>query len=213
MIAVVDNDIIFKGSCYSFLTALCQAVGGQTTDLGTLSAAPFVVERRIRRAGIAGDVNAAVQSLRSFMDEATALDPTIDEQNLAAELEYAAQLLALPLDVGESLLCSITAIRGIPWMLTGDKRAIEALEGMLGTQPDVAGISGKVRCLEQLVLALVEQLGIPAIREKVCAERVDMALTLSFSCFQPDAQPQSVLDGLNSYIGDLRKKAPHILAP
>jgi len=213
MIAVVDNDIIFKGACYSLLTALCQAAGGQVMDLGTLSAARFVVERRIRRAGIKGDVSAAVEALRTFIDGATALDPTADEQNLAAELEYAAQLLALPLDAGESLLCSIVAIRGIPWMLTGDKRAIEALESMLGAKPQLAAISAKVKCLEQLVLALVEKAGVPAIREKVCAERVDMALTYSFSCFQPEAQPQSVLDGLNSYIGDLRGKAPHVLAP
>lgn len=213
MIAAVDNDIIFKGACYSILHAVTQILGGQPNELGVLSEARFVVEKAIRSADFSGDINSALDAARQFIDAAVVLDPTDDEQNTAAELEYRAQEAGLPLDVGESLLCAIVMNRTIPLLLTGDKRAIESLQHLLGAHPPLAAIVGRVKCLEQLVLALVGVEGVEAIRKKICAQAVDRSLIYCFSCFQQDIEAQSVVDGLNSYIGDLRGRAPDVLAP
>lgn len=212
MRAVIDNDVIYKGACYFLLAPICQAAGGQPNEMGTLSAARFVVESRIRRAPLAGDVNAVLAAFRNFVDQAVALDPTHDEVGLAADLESLAQRLGLPLDAGESQLCSILAIRAIPLMLTGDKRAITALEPMLDHEPRLAPVAGRMKCLEQVVLQIILQAGLEPTRTQICAEAIDQALTYCFSCFQSAAPLQSVLDGLNSYIGDLRNQAPRVLA-
>jgi hypothetical protein len=213
MIGVIDNDIIKKAACYSFLTSLCQTAGGQPVEFGVLSSARFVVADAIRKAGLSGDVNAALAALNQFLDSAEAVDPTRDEERLASELEYLAQTLALPLQGGESLLCAIVVSRDLSVLLTGDKRAIEALQTALGALPQFNGISGRVKCLEQLVIGLIEVHGLDAVRQKICSELIDKALMYSFSCLQSTAQLESVLEGLNSYINDLRSKAPQILGP
>src|ERR1700737_1225411 len=194
MMAVIDNDIIFKGACYSLLSAFCKVPGAAPGDIGALSAARFVVEKKIKRAQLAGDVGVALGALGAFLDAAATLDPTADEEHLAAELEFAAQQLGVPLDTGESQLCAIVTTRAIPLLLTGDKRAIQAIEQLLASQAWLAALSGAVKCLEQLVLAAVRLAGAAAIAEKVCAERtIDKALTFCFSCHSKNVDAPSPL--------------------
>jgi hypothetical protein len=213
MIAVVDNDILIKTACYSLLAALGNAAGGAVSDLGILGAARFVVEKRIGAVGLSGNVDMALAAFREFSKAAVILEPSDGEQSLAAELEYSAQQRGLALDVGESLLSAIVVTRAIPLMLTGDKRAIEAIEYLRGTHLQLEPIAGKVKCLEQLVRVMVQQVGVEQVRKKICAEHLDKALAYSFSCLQPSVEAQSVLEGLDSYIGDIRGQAPNVLAP
>jgi hypothetical protein len=96
----------------------------------------------------------ALAHLDRVLARAERLEPSEQELELAVELavelERAGQLAGLALDGGESTLCAIALLRGVPWLHTGDKRAIKSIEALADSL--AAGMAGRVRCLEQLAL-------------------------------------------------------------
>jgi hypothetical protein len=211
MNAVADNDILYKGSCFRVLDAL---VGEARAQVGVLGAAQYVLPAKIGRASLAGSPAAAIALLQDFIRDAEVIEPDDDEQALAAALELLAQREGLPFDEGESQLCAVLISREVPHFLTGDKRAIAALERLLDLELRLGPVRGRVRCLEQLVRVLIDRVGLAEVRGAVCAEPgVDRALTNCFSCRSETVPDNSVLEGLASYIADVRRTAIRILAP
>ena len=142
------------------------------------------------------------------------LEPSDEESAIAAELEYAAQQRGLPLDAGESLLAAIVVHRDLSCLATGDKRAIAALGGLRESTAVVQCLDGRLLCLEQLVLRMVETLGPTTVKAAVCSEaQADTALSICFSCGNPAVDPSNFTLGLQSYIGTLRQGAPELLGP
>jgi hypothetical protein len=213
MNAVVDNDIVHKGACYGILADILQPHNGAGGAIGALGTARFVVSKRIKKMRLQRNGSLAQEELRKFLSRCVELSPTEDEQHLAAEFEFAAQQLAVNLDTGESQLCAIVIVRVIPRLLTGDKRAITALERLHDGHPALQAIRGKVGCLEQAILDLVARGQLPLLRTAICSEpTVDKTLTICFGCSSAEAQPETVLEGLNSYINALRACASRVLA-
>jgi hypothetical protein len=101
------------------------------------------------------------------------------------------------------------------WRLaTGDKRAIRALEILLDQEPVLNYLVGKVICLEQLIERLVTKFGAAEIRKKICGEAaIDRSLGICFECMNASAAENTGLEGLQSYIADLRKTANRVLCP
>lgn len=212
MKALVDNDIVFKGACYELLPDVLATVCPQEDQVGILGAARFVVSKRIQKTPINKGINAALANLEEFLHRALAIEPTVAEQTIAAELELAALNSSVSLDAGESQLCAVLIQRAVPWLLTGDKRAIRAIEQLLNSDAQLAAIAGKVKCLEQLVLAAItgDDERANSFREKVCAEaHIDKTLSICFSCSSAEANDYG--EGLRSYICDLRKQAERVL--
>ena len=210
MKALVDNDVLLKAVCYGLLHELISSNG---TSCGVLGAAQFVLAKRIRRLALRGDVVAAQSRLDGFISQALVVEPTDEEQDLAADLEGAAQRAGVSLDSGESQLCAILVSRMVPWLLTGDKRAICAIEVLLELEPRISSASGKVRCLEQLVLAAISRGDINMLRSAICSEpAIDKTLTICFSCRSSSVARESILEGLESYISSLRCDGPRVLA-
>ncbi len=142
----------------------------------------------------------------------TLLEPSPEEAALAAELEYEAQRANLSLDSGESQLCAIVLKRNVSWLLTGDKRAIAALESLSAQMSFGAALAKRIVCLEQLFLRLLV-LNAKALAMAVCNEpNLDKALTMCFACSSGTATADSIKEGLISYVGDLRKSAATLLA-
>jgi len=209
--AVVDNDVLIKGACYSLLAELMAAYGG-AGSLGVLGTARYVVPRRLLRDPRLVNRDQAVARWGTFFVDAEEVEPTPKAIDLATALEEAAAAAGVPLDVGESLLCAVAIDRPVPGVVTGDKRAIEALELLLAGVNELRSLTGRVLCLEQLIEALIPRLGAGVTRAAVCAEPcADRALSL---CFQCGRRSDGRIDpeGLRSYIGDLRRRAPTILA-
>jgi hypothetical protein len=155
-----------------------------------------------------------MRDLDAFLGTVAELEPTDSEQELAAELELAAQQRGFALDSGESLLSAITIERPLDALLTGDKRAIVAIEELLNDVLRLPEIRGKLKCLEQAVLELSGQIGLYPIRAAVCGQpEVDKALTMCFSCLNAIYEEDSVREGLQSYVKNLRAAAPLALAP
>lgn len=212
MEACFDNDVLLKGACYGLIDRLVRAAPAITNQVGVLGAARFVVCGAIRKANLCTDRGTVEGRFLRFVDQAIELEPSSEELDMAAELEFQAQKLNLAMDVGESQLCAITITRNVPLLVTGDKRAIRSMEHLLRQEPRLQALGGRVKCLEQLMLSLLEE--DPAdVRGAVCAEpAVDKALTLSFSCSSSTASVESWAEGLRSYVGATRRDAPKTLA-
>jgi hypothetical protein len=211
MRALVDNDILLKGACYRLLATLVAMKCG-TERVGYLAAARFVLSKKIGRATLRGNAVEAQAELLNFLSEHEAIETTAEEQALAAILETAAQSLPVNLDTGESQLLAVLVLRTLPSLLTGDKRAIIAIERLLDATTGLSEAAGKITCLEQLVKLAILGSDPMATRTAICKEpEVDLALSVCFSCFSPDVTATSILEGIDSYISDLRQKAPRAL--
>jgi hypothetical protein len=211
MRAVADNDILLKGACYGLLPTLTATVPGDG-PVGILGTSKFVVPKQIIRARLHGDPAVASAHFAVFLAANEVIEPSAAEQQLAALLEAAAQEIALNLDTGESQLVAVLVSRCLPWLLTGDKRAIVSIEALLGRETRLIAVAGKIRCLEQLVLDALKTMG-SAMRDAICAEPfVDKTLSICFGCSSPDPDPAEALEGLTSYIADLRRNALRALA-
>jgi hypothetical protein len=213
MEALVDNDILLKGVCYGLLDDLFSLNVTSIGMLGILGAARFVVTKKIRRRALTHDEESAIKSLEDFIQRVTVVEPTSDEQCLAAEFELAAQRAGVALDIGESQLCAVLIVRAVRQLYTGDKRAIHAMQELLEVDTRLRPLCGKVNCLEQLVLQSITEGNVARFRASVCAEpKIDLALTICFSCSSRDVPLEDICYALNSYINDLRKDARQILA-
>jgi hypothetical protein len=213
MKAVVDNDILLKGACYGllsqFLSPICL-----DSEIGVLGAARFVLSKRIERICLKKDSAAVLITLTAFFKQAKILEPTRDELRIASDLEFMAQHLGISLDSGESQLCSILTVRGLPLMLTGDKRAIKSIEKLLRANSELTPICGRIKCLEQVVIAALARWHQESIRSAICAEpEVDKTLTICFGCSSEPVLASNITDGLHSYIEHLRNEAVQVLAP
>ena len=213
MNAVVDNDILFKGACYGTLDRLLPGAAHDSV-VGVLGSARFVVSKKIEKTSLNGDRTKVLGLFFEFLSQAAMLEPADDEQRMAADLEFAAQQLALNLDTGESQLCAILVQRALDLLLTGDKRGIAAIETLLNVEPRLKPICGKVKCLEQLFADAIVCHGHVVLRVAVCAEpHIDKALAICFCCKSPIVEFAEVMEGLRSYINDLRQRAARVLAP
>lgn len=211
MRAVADNDILLKGACYGLLRMLLSCVPGNGS-VGILGASKFVVPKMIIRNQLQGDPAVARACFAAFVAENEVVEPSPEEQQLAAFLEASAQQNALNLDAGESQLVAILVSRCLPCMVTGDKRAIASVEDLLDSDARLGVMSGKIRCLEQLVAAALATVDRSQMRSAICAEpTVDRALSICFSCSSAAVELASVIEGLASYIADLRARAPRVL--
>lgn len=212
MMALVDNDILLKGACYRLLSQLVTVNRG-VDRVGYLGAARFVLSKKIRRANLRGDAVVVETELTDFLAGQDAIETTAEEQALAALLEATAQSLPVNLDTGESQLLAVLVLRAVPRLMSGDKRAIIAIERLLDAVEALAEATGKLTCLEQLVKYAVTMGDAALIQEAICKEPdVDRTLSVCFSCFSPERTIEMVVEGLDSYISDLRQRAPRALS-
>lgn len=207
---VVDNDVLIKCACYAMLDQI-QSSGGREEGIGILGAARYVVRSYLGSRGQITDRQAAQARFDTFLAATQSLEPTEEELRLATEIEEKAIELALDLDGGESQLCAIAALRSSPRVLTGDKRAIKAAQSLYGGLPALASLCRRIVCLEQAIIGVTNQIGIRTARSLVCAEpQVDRSITICFECNADDDREFS-LEGLKSYVNDLRVLAPTLL--
>jgi hypothetical protein len=210
----LDNDVLYKGACYGLIDELSSFVDTSPSNVGILGAARYVVRGLIARGHLRNDTAAALVVLEDFVAKASILEPTEAERDLAAAIELAAQRDGLPLDAGESQLCGIAIARTMQRILTGDKRAIAALDRLLETVSELGALVHKLCCLEQAVLAICATVDVGTLRSRICSEpEIDKALAICFSCFSPTSAIPDHIGGLESYIRSLRGDAGRMLAP
>lgn len=205
---VVDNDILLKACLFGLDAEVTEFLCQAGLIAAVLPVARYVVRSRLRRHPSARTADASIRALDSIVSSLAAAEPSSEELRLAASFETDAQSRNLELDSGESQLLAIILNRRLKLLLTGDKRAIRAIEQLVGDQMP----TGSVGCLEQLFGALVRRLGVSTLRARVCAEpQTDQTLAACFACRSPAVDLSAVIDGLRSYIEDLRNSAIRVL--
>ncbi len=208
---LIDNDVLIKCACYSILDQI-RGPSGQCQDVAVLGAARFVVGKYLERRGAIMDRSAAQRRFQGYLSTVVVLEPTLDEVNLASAIEEVAMLLGLDLDGGESQLCAIAVFRSSSLLLTGDKRAIASAETLKDSVGELTSLAGRLVCLEQAIMGVVERIGINATRVQICAEAaIDKGLSICFECHAIAEGRPLELTGLLSYIRDARRKAPMLL--
>lgn len=179
---------------------------------GALGTARFVVRKKLSKRPPSRGVDAALAEFTAALGMLKEIEPTPEEVETAANIERLAQLQNLELDTGESILCTVLLARHLGHILTGDKRAIKAVEVLNSTGQYSNNFKSKIICLEQLFYWLANDQEIQNVRNAVCTDKaVDNALTSCFSCYSPEVPNEACIEGLNSYILNLRQDAPNVL--
>lgn len=208
MTVAVDNDVVLQAVCFGLQDRFWRA----TERVAVLGAARFVLDSVLQRSSqISGPRPALRRALQTFLEASETLEPTPVEASFAAELQYSAQERDLELDVGESQLIAIVITRSLERLDTGDKRAVAATQALFDTDGRLLSLAGSIACLEQLVLRLLPP-HYAETRRGVCGEpELDKALCACFACRRGDPGVGSAIEGLESYVNDLRGRAPDVL--
>jgi len=214
MISVVlDNDVLIKGAAYELLKELVQAIPAVEEDIGLLGASRFLVPSRLKKSELNKEYEVVILHFEKLAEKANFIEPTEEESKFAGELEFLAQKKNLSLDSGESQLLAVLKVRALNKMVTGDKRAIASMEVVSEELINIEEMRGKVTCLEQLFCILIRKLG-QTVCEQVCQEpHIDKTLSICFCCHNAESTADQWVEGLKSYIDDIRRQAPILLSP
>lgn len=210
-VALVDNDVLIKTTAYGLLATMINSPPFDVRHFSMLGAAKFMILKRLRKRPPARGYQVVLEEFQSSISTVFEIEPTDDEIRLAADLEFSAKELDLELDSGESILCAVLLSRKSNYIFTGDKRAIRAVSGLIAQGNDA--LAEKIVCLEQISMWLIEHANSAEVRSAICSEpAVDTGLAACFCCYSPSVQVESWREGLMSYIEDLKRRAPGVLA-
>lgn len=117
------------------------------------------------------------------------------------------------IDAGEVGLFSAAYVLRSHGVVTGDKRAIEALATNPSCSRTRTSLQGRIMCLEQVVWAIILERGLPHVWAR-CKNGLgcDKALKMIFG-FEDPPPLERVRSAFDSYIGALRRNANGLLHP
>jgi hypothetical protein len=146
------------------------------------------------------------ESAISIVEKCQTIQPEVSQELRDLQIEG--------LDPGEIILISATKQEESFYLTTGDKRCITALAN--SSEPGLIEIrerlAGKLICLEQLILKIINVQGFDVTLVKVIpAREYDKALKAIFGSGERCTQ-DNVLMALEAYIKDLRDNAKGLLA-
>ncbi len=206
MTLFIDNDALLKLANYDLLDIAFTMFNIPPQDVHVLATAKYVLvpaKDRLRHC----KTEEAAYRLEHFLSKATKLD--VD----SVSSEVLDPLFAIPgIDPGEALMLAMAAPNPDSYIITGDKRALEALHGGKGLDTIRGALAGRLLSLELLFQFLIE-----GDFEKVqaCVRSqlgVDKSLTIAFGISAP-ASLESVREALNSYVEHLRRMTGALLHP
>ncbi len=203
-VCFLDNDIIRKLIAFGLFNEAITLLQITKADLQILPTAKFYFRReqnkqRIHTSEVWTEVMALVESC------ATISETTYD----LAEVE---QLEQFKDDIHEGEATLILATRGeIDFLLlSGDKNFMKAL-ALIPDQTIYNRLCGRVICLEQFVLKLIEVRGFRWVKQKILPQRdCDKALKACFGSGE-QAREANVRETLSSYIKEVTDAAPNLL--
>lgn len=199
-VCFVDNDVILKLVACNLFWEAVGVLGLTPDDLRVRASTKYYFRKKpkIYPQAVREQAIAVVEQCQ-LID-----DPPINE-----ELQILQQIEGI--DPGEGVLIVATQPEPSFYLMTGDKRCLEAL----ATAPQLVEVrqrlEGRVVCLEQLILRLIETQEFSKILTLVLpAREYDKALRSVFGSGER-ATRDKVLLGLTGYIQDLRSKTEGLL--
>ena len=202
-ICFLDNDAILKLTACNLLAEAMLCLGVERADIYVLESAQHVFRsnQRLRRNYSEQTCDLAIE----FVLGCQVITPPTDLN----ELEMLNQIVNI--DRGEALLISATANVDVFWLTTGDKRCINAVASS-GLEEIERRLAGRVVCLEQVILKLIDREGFELVRDRVIPGRdCDKVLKSAFGSGRY-AEQKNVVETLESYVLDLRNSSQGLLA-
>lgn len=198
MIVLSDNDILFKLAHCNLLDLLPACLGVSASEIGILPTCIHKLRRVLKGDAI------VLGRIEAFCAQVTVLkDDDVDSDTLAMLLDTGA-------DAGEAILAATICKTPESYLLTGDKRAIQAL-GKLPAGDVKDGITSKVICFEALVLGMLENYGFEQLQANfIDGAKCDSMLAMAFG---PARSESHAVDCLTSYLDALRQTSAWALFP
>ncbi|WP_285308781.1 hypothetical protein [Stenotrophomonas maltophilia] len=189
---LIDNDVLIKLAHWELLDLLPPSLGVDWGDVATLESLKFRARRGDKKLFQSAEIAAAL------------LDRLMITADLpAADLADISQMQGIVgLDAGEIALLAACLSDPDTMLVTGDKRALNALTA--SCPPELTErLCGRVICLEQLMVLMAEKAGPSGVIEGVmrCRE-IDAAVRAVVG--PSGCSHASFKEGMDSYIGNLR---------
>lgn len=206
MTVFIDNDALLKLASYDLLDTVLTMFDIAPGDIRVLATAKYSLlpaKDRLRRC----KMEECADRLGSFLATARKLaSDDVDGSMLDS-------LSAKPgIDPGEAMMLAAAASDSDPFVITGDKRALEALQTGEGLDEVREALAGRVLSLELLFSFLVEG-NFDQVQERVRKQPgVDKAIANAFGVSAP-AGLDSVRAALDSYVEYLRRSTGTLLHP
>jgi len=204
LVSLWDTDILLKLSALDLVQETLQLLQLSEQDVYLLPSATHYLrkagKRLIYRYGKEG-----VERAQKLAQQAKFLGFHLEK----SELEL---LSSVPdIDTGEALLYASTYALQEFWLLTGDKRSLTALAASPNCQPIAARLSGKVICLEQVVIHSLSSYPFEILLSKIVpARECDTAVKVAFGSGN-QADLSHAIGALDAYISELRAKTGNLL--
>jgi hypothetical protein len=204
LVSLWDTDILLKLSALDLVQETLQLLQLSEQDVYLLPSATHYLrkadKRLIYRYGKEG-----VERAQKLAQQAKFVGFHLEK----SELEL---LSSVPdIDTGEALLYASTYALQEFWLLTGDKRSLTALAASPNCQPIAARLSGKVICLEQIVIHSLSSYPFEILRSKIVpARECDTAVKVAFGSGN-QADLSHAIGALDAYISELRAKTGNLL--
>lgn len=203
-LVLMDNDAVLKLARYGLLGEALLALKCTPTQVRVLPTAHYTLLPAKQPLRHCKD-SASAHRLGEFLGQAGKVDTS------AADPALIDALVAIPgIDPGEAMLFALAAAQADTIIVTGDKRAVQALCAAPEAAGAVGALSGRVICMETLFRGLAEH-DFASTQSRVRGNgEVDKALTAIFGVAAP-ATLESVRQGIDSYEGALRAKTGALL--
>jgi hypothetical protein len=203
VIVFVDNDILLKLSCCDLLDETMAVLRLSAADVRVLRTARFVFQRNRQVADRYSEQGrfravAFVKSCQTIVEEGG------DEFERLQATDG--------IDIGEARLLTATSGSANFVLMTGDKRCLQVLAAQAELAEVRQRLQGRVICLEQMILRLIQRSGFDWVKARVVPMMAcDTALQACFGSGEL-ATKTNVVESLEGYIATLRQDAPGLLA-
>jgi hypothetical protein len=204
LVSLWDTDILLKLSALDLVQETLQLLQLSEQDVYLLPSLPYRLRKPGRRL-VSRYGREGIQRAQQFVQRAGLVGFPYDE----SELDLLSGILDI--DEGEALLYASTYALQEFWLLTGDKRSLAALAEAPNCQAIVARLSGKVICLEQIIVHILRSHPFEMVLNKVVpARECDTAIKVAFGSGN-QTELSRAIDTLDEYIRELRAKTGNLL--
>jgi len=214
--ALIDADILIKLSALDLVADCLKSLGLTLDDCATMQSMRFSaglnnLQVRERKAGKGAPAQRLLKTLQAITGINSLTQP---ETELSAELVSHSLRLGLAVDAGEAIVISVCILRGIPYVTTGDKKAIRSLPQLEAVVKDVAAIKGRVVPLEYLLLQVIAACGYKQVLPKLLAgQHCDTGLKNALTAAAAGANQGVFINRISSKLQSLHGEAPGYVIP
>lgn len=165
---LVDNDIVIKLAQMDCYDDALKSIDCPADGVGSLG---FMLRYMGKTSGLARlrltRDEAAADRLGAILPKIVEIEPTQDQQQLAAKIMKQALLSDLDLDPGEVGLMAVGVDLEAADLATGDKRALRSLPVMATFEVRLTKLRARLLCFEQLIGRLCRRFGMKRVRKAV----------------------------------------------